>query len=274
MKPGWTIDQAGHGSSPLIIHVPHAATWIPSVERDVLLLDDVELEHELKVMTDWYTDRLAQDALVQAGVPAVIFTNRASRLVIDPERFTGDTEMMLEVGMGPVYLSTSDKRPLRAPDPARDLRLHDQWFHPYAVAFTALVDKALAEHGRAVIVDLHSFPSVVLPYELDQSAARPGICIGTDLFHTSPALRQLAFEAFQGIPGEVGENTPFAGTYVPLVHLGSAQEVNSVMIEIRRDLYQQEPGGPVHEGYKMVVGRLAEFLDAFCKAEGLLPQAG
>jgi len=101
----------GHGSSPLIIHVPHAATWIPTIERDEHLLDDSELEHELRVMTDWYTGRMAQDALAQADVPAVIFANRASRLVIDPERFIGDDEPMRKVGMVPVYVATSDGRP-------------------------------------------------------------------------------------------------------------------------------------------------------------------
>jgi N-formylglutamate amidohydrolase len=262
MEPGWTLGEVGHGSSPLIIHVPHAATWIPTIERDELLLDDSELEHELRVMTDWYTDRMAQDALAQAGVPAVIFANRASRLVIDPERFIGDDEPMQKVGMGPVYVATSDGRPLRTPDPARDLRLLDQWFHPYAAAFADLVDKTMTEHGRAVIIDLHSFPSMALPYELDQSAARPGICIGTDPFHTSPALRQLALDAFEGVSGGMGENTPFAGTYVPLAHFRTTREVNSVMIEVRRDLYQEEPGVPKHGGYGRVVDRLARFLSA------------
>jgi hypothetical protein len=32
------------------------------------------------------------------------------------------------------------------------------------------------------------------------------------------------------------------------------------MIEIRRDLYQEEPGGPLHDGYKTVVSGLVKFL--------------
>jgi len=262
MDRSWTVDVVGDGSSPLIIHVPHAATRIPSTERITILLDDDALESELKAITDWYTDRLARDALARAGTSAVVFANQASRLLIDPERFTGDEEPMRKVGMGPVYVSTTDGRPLRLPDPARDLRLLDQWFHPYAEAFTNLVEQTLAAHGRAVIVDLHSFPSVALSYELDQSAVRPSVCIGTDPFHTEPALRQLAYEAFDGLPDDVAENTPFAGTYVPLVHFHTVREVTSVMIEIRRDLYQEEPGGPENAGYEQVVDRLATFLEA------------
>jgi len=267
METAWTIHNLGHGSSPLILHVPHAGTWIPEVERRSLLLDDRELKAEVALMTDWYTDRLAIDALTKAGVPARVFANRASRLVIDPERFVGESEPMAAIGMGPVYHVTSDLRPLRNDDPVGDQRLLDQWFHPYAAAFTELVDQALADHGHAVIVDLHSFPKRALPYERDPSAQRPSICIGTDPDHTPEGLRAAALEAFGDHPGGVAENTPFAGTYVPLKHLGRTMSVWSVMIEVRRDLYQEEPGGPLHEGFEEVTDRLSRFLSA-------IPQPG
>jgi hypothetical protein len=51
----------------------------------------------------------------------------------------------------------------------------------------------LEEHGKVVIVDLHSFPTLPLPYGLDPSALRPGVCIGTDPFHTPDELRRMAF---------------------------------------------------------------------------------
>ena len=262
MEAGWTIHNVGHGVSPLILHVPHAGTWIPEVERRGLLLGDDELNVEINCMTDWYTDRLAIDALTKAGVSATVFANRASRLVIDPERFVGEGEPMAAIGMGPVYHVTSDLRPLRNDDPVEDQRLLDHWFHPYATAFTELVDQTLADHGHAMIVDLHSFPKRALPYERDPTAQRPGICIGTDPEHTPEGLRAAAFEAFGDHPGGVAENTPFAGTYVPLKHFGRTLNVWSVMIEVRRDLYQQGPGGPLHEGFEEVTDRLGGFLSA------------
>jgi len=260
MGAGWSITTTGEGSSPLVVHVPHSSTWLPEAERSDLLLDDAALEAELNVITDWYTDKVALDGLASAGVPAAVFANSASRILIDPERFPGAEEPMLAVGMGPVYQSTSGQRPLRSPDPERDQRLMDRWFHPYAAAFTDLIDKTLEEHGRATIVDLHSFPSKPLPYELDQEARRPAICIGSDAFHTPPALVHEACEIFEGAGWEVAENTPFAGTYVPLKHYGHTQEVASVMIEVRRDMYQVEPGGPVHDGLAEVVERLSRLL--------------
>jgi N-formylglutamate deformylase len=91
---------------------------------------------------------------------------------------------------------------------------------------------------------------------------RPGICVGTDPAHTPEGLRVAAFDTFGDHPGGVAENTPFGGCYVPLKHLGRTLNVWSVMIEVRRDLYQQEPGGRLHGGYEEVTDRLSGFLSA------------
>jgi N-formylglutamate amidohydrolase len=255
--PAWSITRVGAGSSPVIVHVPHAGTWIPDEARLDLLLDDIGLDAELALMTDWFTDRLAFDGLARAEAPATVFANRASRLLVDPERFVGPEEPMLAVGMGAVYLSTSDLRRLRVEDPGRDERFITRWFDPYAAALTALVDQTLSSHGHVVIVDLHSFPSNPLPYEFDPSARRPGICIGTDPFHTPAHLIEAVTEAFADSGWDIATDTPFAGTYVPLRHLGRTPEVTSVMVEVRRDLYQEEPGGDQHDGYDLVVTHLA-----------------
>lgn len=266
-QAGWTIHRVGDGTSPLIVHVPHSGTWLPEPERRDLLLDDAALEAELGKMTDWYTDRIGMEGLARACVPGVVFANTASRLLVDPERFLDEEEPMLSVGMGAVYLATSDQRPLRERDPERDQLLINTWFHPYAAAFADLIGRALAVHGRAIIVDLHSFPSKPLPYELDHSALRPEICIGTDPFHTPPAMLHNAREAFEDECWVVAENTPFAGTYVPLKHLGRSAQVTSVMIEIRRNLYQNEPGGAVHRGYDTVVDNVSRLFRALVRPD-------
>jgi N-formylglutamate deformylase len=268
MESAWTITQVGDGRSPLIVHVPHAGTWIPDEARRDLLLDDVGLDAELACMTDWFTDRLASDGLALADASAAVIANRASRLLIDPERFVGPEEPMLAVGMGAVYLSTSDRRQLRVEDPGRDERLITRWFDPYAAALTALVDQTLSSYGWAVIVDLHSFPSRPLPYELDHSARRPGICIGTDPFHTPAHLIEAVAEAFADSRWDIATDTPFAGTYVPLRHFGRTPEVMSVMVEVRRDLYQEEPGGDPNDGYDLVVTHLARLFRSLAQTGG------
>lgn len=264
MVEAWSVS-GGDAPSPLIVHVPHAGTWIPAAERERLLLDDRQLKLEVGRMTDWHTDRLALDAL---GSPGAVFVNRVSRLVVDPERFTDDTEAMAAIGMGAVYQVTSQLAPLRQPDPADDLRLIGRWFRPYAAAFAAAVDGALAAHDWAVIVDLHSYPSRPLPYEPDPAAPRPGVCVGTDRYHTPAWLSEEALRQFAGVAGGTGVDTPFAGTYVPLARWRRTPEVVSVMVEIRRDLYQHEPGGPAHGGYRDIVERLSRLFAALGARDG------
>jgi len=117
---------------------------------------------------------------------------------------------------------------------------------------------------------------------------RPEVCIGTDAtlpphapfahagMHTPPWLRERAAEVFgemlsrwpggdapdpalaphepapegagKTVPG-IAFDRPFAGTLVPLPYLGKDRRVQSLMIELRRDLYLDEETG----------GRLAGF---------------
>lgn len=223
-------------SIPLLVHVPHSSTNIPKVIRRTLCLTDDELRRELLCMTDWYTDRLFEGVLDLGGT---LFVNRLGRLVVDPERFPDDSqEIMAARGMGAVYMRTADGRSLRTElAPVEQSRLLDTYFHPYAQAFTDVVSQILSQHGRCVILDGHSFPSKPLPYELDQDRKRPHICLGTDECHTPAGLARDVEETLAKEGLVVARNKPFAGTYVPLKFFQTDPRVQSVMIEVRRDLY-------------------------------------
>lgn len=52
-------------------------------------------------------------------------------------------------------------------------------------------------------------------------------------------------------------NTPFARSHLPLSHHGRARAVHSVIVDVRRDRYQIEPGVPAHSVYDTVVDHLA-----------------
>jgi N-formylglutamate amidohydrolase len=250
--PFWELIPGAPGS-PVILHVPHASRALTPAARAGILLDDAELEAELDRMTDTCTDVIARRA---AGSSAWLFINRYSRLVVDPERFPDDREEMRAVGMGAVYTHTSLGDRLRNDDPSLARTLLSGHFRPYAEAFTALVDDRLAATGRAVIVDVHSYPSRPLPYELHGDGPRPPVCIGTDPFHTPPALIEAATDAF----GSVGLNSPFAGCYVPTKHYRSDPRVAAIMVEIRRDTYLVEPAGPPTGGLSEVSQSLARML--------------
>ncbi|MFI8203010.1 N-formylglutamate amidohydrolase [Streptomyces sp. NPDC085937] len=250
----------GDPASPVILHVPHSAREIPADVRSGIVLDDAALERELDHITDAHTASIADAAARAAGVTPWRFVNRLSRLVVDPERFPDEREEMLAVGMGAVYTRTTHKDALR-PDGFDAAPLVERYFHPYARAMTEAVAGRLAVTGRCVIVDVHSYPSAPLPYELHGDGPRPEVCLGTDPFHTPPALLAAAREAFAPC-GETGLDSPFAGTYVPLEFYGKRAEVSALMVEIRRDTYMTEPGGPADEGLPRLASALGTLIDA------------
>ncbi|MFJ8076843.1 N-formylglutamate amidohydrolase [Streptomyces sp. NPDC096176] len=250
----------GAPDSPVILHVPHSSRAIPARARDGIVIDDAALERELDHITDAHTAEIAAAAAGRARVAPWRFVNQLSRLVIDPERFPDEREEMLAVGMGAVYTRTTRREDLR--DAGFDGQpLIDRYFHPYAAAMTAAVDERLDAVGRVVVVDVHSYPTERLPYELHGDGPRPPICLGTDAFHTPPALVAAAQKAFAGFGG-TGLDSPFAGAYVPLKHYGTDRRVGALMIEIRRDVYMTEPGGPAGPGLGVLAEALAELVDA------------
>jgi N-formylglutamate deformylase len=226
---------------PIVAHVPHAATLIPASIRAEILLDDDALAQELIRLTDWHVDGLFS-WIGELGGP--MFVNRLSRLVFDPERFVDDAdEPMAKAGQGVVYTRTTDGRPLRILTDDDRARRIVQFYEPYHAALTGLVTDTLHRFGRCLIVDCHSFSSDPLPSEPDQTPDRPDICIGTDPFHTPPALAEHLRRAFVAEAFRVRLDSPFAGALVPLAYYGRDDRVTSLMIEVRRGLYCDEATG-------------------------------
>ncbi|KHD78800.1 N-formylglutamate amidohydrolase [Actinoplanes utahensis] len=241
----------GDPASPVILHVPHAAREIVASG-----LFPATIGRELDHLTDAHTDLIAGAAADAARTRPWIFVNRLSRLVVDPERFVDDE--MVQAGMGPVYTHGHAGDRLRPDDPARDAGLLKTYLEPYAEAMATLVDERLAATGRAIVLDVHSYPTERLPYELHGDGPRPPVCLGTDSFHTPPELVAAARAVFP----DTALDSPFAGCYVPLRHLRRNPEVAALMIEIRRDQYMTEPGGPPTTGLTTVAGALAALVDS------------
>ncbi|WP_415394430.1 N-formylglutamate amidohydrolase (plasmid) [Rhodococcus globerulus] len=249
----------GDEGSPVVIHVPHSSRLIPPDIRADLMLTDQELADELDEATDTATDEIALAALAHVRVRPTIVINHLSRLVIDPERFP-DGDPAEAFGRGAVYTRTCSGAPLRAEPYPRRAELLEAYFRPYADAVTDAVADRLNVCGRAIVIDLHSYPEKPSAFE-DSSAARPPLCIGTDPVHSPGWLIAAARGAFTSL-GEIRENTPYSGTYVPLRYYGQGDRVSSVMIEVRRDTYLTVPVAP-HPARIAQLGRnLAALIDA------------
>jgi N-formylglutamate deformylase len=226
----------GDPTSNVILHVPHGGLIIPEGEVQTFALYGEELAAEALLMADVGTDILARRTYEASTLKPWVFANRLSRLVVDPERFTDDREVMNAVGMGFAYTRTSDQRDLRSVSASESTRLLHTYFEPYSDALQELVGRVLKARGSVTIIDLHSYSVETLPYELHKSDNRPGLCIGTDNFHTCSKSIEAARSLFESFTS-VGLNEPFNGTYVPLEFYGSEELVQSLMLEIRKDTY-------------------------------------
>ncbi len=243
----------------MILHIPHDAAFIPEEEKIRYLLTDAELEEEVCRMTDHFTYDLVEGFLP----PEQVIRAGVSRLVVDVERFTEDhREPMSNVGMGVLYEKTSDGRPLRRKLSSEERRgLLDKWYFPHHRRLADAVDSALERFGKALITDIHSYPLVPLGYELSKEAHRPQICIGTDEYHTSPQLAQIALRIFREFGFDTALNTPFSGTIVPAAHYRKDPRVSSIMIEIRKDTYMDEGKGKRGTNYFEIRGKLHRALE-------------
>ena len=246
-------------SAFMILHIPHSSKRIPPGIQESILLSNEELESELLRMTDAFVDELftcGETEAIRAVFPY-------SRLVVDVERFLDDAkEPMAAKGMGAVYLKTSTGKQLRKQlSGAEHHFLIEEYYIPHHNELVSLVEKALKDHGYCIILDCHSFSSIPLPHEPDQTLNRPDICIGTDSFHTPDWLSGSVMDIFlkQGFRAEL--NRPFSGTIVPGAYYRKTPAVMSLMIEINRSHYMDEQTGQ----------KLTSFNDIrFCMREILL----
>ena len=244
--------------SAIVIHVPHASTFIPDAERSAFQCD---LNDELLKMTDHFCDEL-----FCGDRPAVVFP--VSRLVCDPERFRDDAqESMSAVGMGAVYTRTHNGALLRTVDGESSERILRTYYDPHHKALTDAVQAALDRNGRCLIVDGHSFPANPLPYEHDQNPHRPDFCIGTDQYHTPDDLIETAVR-FLGTRGySTAINAPFSGTLVPMRFYQKDKRVSSVMIEINRGLYMNKDGSR-NESFSSIRTNIQTLLETISKVFG------
>ena len=240
-----------------VFHIPHASTVIPEEYLGHFLLTSEKLNEEILKMTDHYTDQLFElDGDTQKTLKFPV-----SRLLVDPERFVSDSEeVMSKVGMGCVYEKTHNGEPLKDASKIRD-ELIRRYYQPHHERFTDMVDECLKLNSKCLIVDCHSFPKNPLPYELNQDPERAEICIGTDSFHTPRELIEGFVSAFSDNGFSVSVNKPFSGAIVPMKFYQTEKRVQSIMIEIRRDLYMNEATGQKIENFSRVKKITAEVIE-------------
>lgn len=240
---------------PLFWHVPHASTRLPRAFRGDFRVPQAVLQQEQLRLTDWYADELYLPGARRGEMVRADF----SRLVVDVERFAEDArERCSAVGMGATYLRTTQGEELRRLTKVRRAELLRTFYRPHHARLDTAARVRLERFGRCLLIDAHTFPAEPLPTQVDFRAP-PEIGLGTEGVHTSPELRRLAEDYFRQRGFTVGVDRPFSGSLVPNLFFGRDSRVQSLMVEVRRDLYMDEATGAKHAGFRRVQAVLAGF---------------
>ena len=238
----------------LILHIPHSSDLIP--DKKGYAVDKKTLDKEVIKLTDWYTDDLfSRD-------DSIIVKADFSRIFCDVERFSDDKqEVMSKFGMGVLYESTDDGSLLRIVNKELRENILNSFYWPHHEKLAHAVDQELKLNGKALIIDCHSFPSKPLIRSLDQNNNRPDFNIGTDSFHTPKYLIEISKDFFYKKGYTLGVNWPYNGSIVPLKHYKKTNHVESIMLEINRALYLNEPGNKKTSNYLAIKETIQEFLE-------------
>lgn len=230
---------------PVIVSVPHAGRIYPP---EILAAARVPKE-VLERLEDGWCDRIAADAC-DAG--AMVVEALWARAVADCNRGEGQMApgevapglrprfsapgRKERAGLGVVPTRLADCGALwRQPIDADTLHWRLESLHrPYHAILARELAAARDRFGQAVLIDLHSMPSI--PPGQPGHGAR--IVVG-DRFGTASAgwLADLVTACAGQLDVPVSRNRPYAGGHILNTHGRPAQGVHAVQIEIDRRLY-------------------------------------
>lgn len=226
----------------LVLHIPHSSTEIPLLDGYVSTHD--EIQQEIIKLTDWYTDDLFDSEVDDKIVTSF------SRIFCDVERFADDElEIMSKVGMGVLYEKLDSNELLRKVTPVLREKILTNYYWKHHNSLTTIVDELLNVNGECLIVDCHSFPSTPLLKAINQNSNTPDFNIGTDSFHTPKKYIEASKTYFENLGYTLGVDWPYSGSIVPMKYYQKEKRVSSIMLEINRKLYLNEPTNEKSEGY-------------------------
>jgi N-formylglutamate deformylase len=238
----------------LILHIPHSSTLIP-LKNGYCVSEEI-LGQEILKLTDWYTEDLFENET------DINITAPFSRIFCDTERFSDDNqEIMAKYGMGVLYEKTDTGEPLRNLTPELRKHILDNYYWKHHNRLTESVNLQLEKFGRATIVDCHSFPHQPLNRALDQSPNRPDFNIGTDPLHTPAKYIEVSIKYFESKGFTLGVDQPYSGAIVPLQYYKKDKKVQSIMLEINRKGYLNEPANEKSIRYPDIKQIVQEYLN-------------
>jgi N-formylglutamate amidohydrolase len=240
----FSIFGATEPTYPLIISVSHAGRHYPDAMKLLARLP----ETRLRPLEDRYADALADGAFA-AGIQGIVANT--ARAWIDLNRSESECDPgFIDLPVGTLPLVSAKVRGGLGLIPRRISNGGDIWhrrvgtddlndriaqYHrPYHQTLGAMLDRARAKFGVAILLDIHSMPTV------PQTSGGPSaqIVIGDSFGRT-------AHDRFTGCAAALTEqhgliaaiNHPYAGGHILQRHARPQNGVHAIQVEIDRSLY-------------------------------------
>ncbi len=252
-----------HWRAGVIFASPHSGCLYPDgfKARSAVPLN------ELRRNEDAFIDRLFS---VSTTLGAPLLSARFPRCFVDVNRAPDELpEMWLPsgtqstvranagLGVVPTHLSETNeiyKKPL-SPRFVKGRLV--SLYHPYHDALQGLIAESSLKFGHSLLIDCHSMPGFA-----PMGSRRPDIILG-DRFGVScyPETIAAIETAFRQLNYTVARNYPYAGGYVTSHYGKPMSSIETVQIEVNRDLYLN----PVTLKPKRSYERLAANLETIIK---------
>ncbi|EGF90199.1 N-formylglutamate deformylase [Asticcacaulis biprosthecium C19] len=221
------------GDGPLVVAAPHVGMHIP-----LDLANRMTATGRAIGETDFHVHRLFDFA---RNLDATTLFATHSRYVVDLNRDPEGGNLYpgkFETGLCP--LSDFDRNPLYPdgdePDAAEIEARRDTWYRPYHDRLRQTLDRAVARHGRALLIDAHSIrPEIPSLFE----GRLPDLNFGTNSGATMGPHLLTVLDAWRaGLKGYSHVlDGRFRGGYTTRHYGDPARNIHALQIEIVQDCY-------------------------------------
>lgn len=252
------------GVLPLLISMPHTASFIPSgIKRQMTRAATGTPD------TDWHIDRL-YDFAREMGASMLYATH--SRYVVDLNRDPEDTDLypgQVKTGLCP--LQTFEGKDIyksgEEPDAIECVNRIAAYWQPYHETLAAELAAIKKRHGYAILYDAHSIASRV-PRLFD--GRLPDLNIGTVHGKScAPEMERAAMAAAQKSGFSCALNGRFVGGYITRHYGDPSGGIHALQMELAQENYMDEapPYAYDHEKaprlQRALQGVLMSVLDSF-----------
>lgn len=265
------------GFGPLVVSIPHAGRIYPQEILDAARLRQQDLER----LEDRWSDALAADmpqakatVVMAQFARAAVDCNRGAQQMAATELAEGQRHKNLHcgpkeraglgviptrlAGLGPIW-----RRPIDQAEWQRRIAAYHQ---PYHQLLGEALRQARQKYGFAILIDLHSMPSIGPKYV----GHGCNVIVGDRFGATSGGwLSELALDACRDANLVAGINRPYAGGYIIEHHANPAQQIFALQLEFDRALYLHAD----HSLNRTAAQALSKWLAEFARRAALMGRA-